>query len=205
MGRDIRQGRAMPNVAAEEGLRQAIQNSNGFKSTLVKQLFPNVQESDIDEVMKKLNEKFNELKKKMLIFNPNTLTRFTPDEFNTEIGAHIAEMTIQYDNTGLEKIYKKITKVLTEIPSTDEYKEDLAIVREIKKEYIETKKMPKSTMLYLNKIHRQLTQDKENGEIKTESGDEKSQRRRFGGIKSDEERFRERLEAAVQNSKWNIN
>lgn len=61
-----------------------------------------------------------------------------------------------------EKIHKKIEKVLVEIPNTSKYKEDLQIVREIKNEYITTKKMPKSNMLYLNKIYKQLTKNEEN-------------------------------------------
>lgn len=60
-----------------------------------------------------------------------------------------------------KKIHKKIEKVLVEIPNTSEYKEDLKIVREIKQEYITTKTMPKSTMLYLNKIYKQITKNEE--------------------------------------------
>lgn len=192
MGKDVRQGFSTPKD--EENLRQMILKMKGFEPTQIKHLFPNVQEADIDEVLKKLNEKFNKLKKEIIIFNPNTLTRLTPEEFNTKMSEHIAEMTIQYDKTGLEKIYKKITKVLTEIPSTDEYKEDLAIVREIKKEYVETKKMPKSTMLYLNKIHRQLTQDKENGKIDNETLD---------ALLYSSDRFGEHVKRGAKH-KWHI-
>ena len=76
-------------------------------------------------------------------------------------------MKIEYDTNGLEVKYKKIQKVLDIIIDV-EYTDDLKIVEEIKKEYIETKILNKSSMLYLNKIYKQLT--KENDDEKDTKG-----------------------------------
>lgn len=59
-------------------------------------------------------------------------------------------------------IYNKIKKIYNILEHDVDSREDFKIVSCIKKEYIETKKISKSMMLYLNKIYR---------ETKNEEGD----------------------------------
>ena len=151
---------------SEDIERDDILNSPKWDGNNVKVIFPNVEDSDVMEITRLMNEKIKELKMKLMVFDPSTLERMTPKEFFDAIRDYTQQLTVEYDKYGLKKKYDKITKVLDILPDTTEYKDHLEIVQEIKKEYIKTKNLNKSSMLYLNKIYRQLTQEKDDEENK---------------------------------------
>jgi len=151
----------------EDEERDRILNSNfNFSTDSIKNLFPKIKELDLDEIKKLLLKKVDDLKMELRTYHPSTLHRMTADEFSDEMSNYIALLNIEYDKFGLKEKYNKIKKVLEVIPENSEYKIDLQIVKEIKKEYIKTKKLNKSSMLYLNKIYKQLIQGKDDEEKK---------------------------------------
>jgi hypothetical protein len=151
----------MNTFKTEQEQREQILNSKfGFNDDYMKNIFPNVNKEDYSELKDLMLEKVDELKFKMRTFDKYTLERMTAEQFKKELEDYIGQLNVEYNKYGLKKIYDKIKKVLEVIPENNEYKEDKQIIQEIKKEYIETKKINRSSMLYLNKIYRQLTREK---------------------------------------------
>ena len=148
------------DTPTDEQKRDAILNSGDWNGENIQYLFPNVLETDYPEIVKIVNDKIKELRMKLRTYDVSSLHIMSPDEFYKELEIYIKEVNMQYDTQGLKKIYDKISKVLNIIPMNGEYQDEMKIIEQIKKEYIQTKKMNKSSMLYLNKIYRQLTQEK---------------------------------------------
>ena len=106
-----------------------------FNSHQVKQLFPEVIEQDINEIVDLLNIKLREWQQKVIVFDVHTLEKPSVEDAMKKISEYVSELSVEYDTTGLATKYKKIQKVLDILDNDD----DLKIVEEIKKEYIETK------------------------------------------------------------------
>jgi len=100
-----------------------------------------------------INLKINEIKcSKEYMFNYDASANVLVDG----IAKYIRELKIEYGEIGIRDKYKKIEKILHLLKLEKDRKEDIEIVKAIHEEYLISKKIAKSNMLYLNKIFREI-------------------------------------------------
>jgi len=131
-----------------------------FTEGEVKQMFYKANESDIPVLTKKMNDKVIEVKRKY-----HTHISVDARQLSDEFQDFCRELMTEYDEIGIREIFDKIKKIYNLLEYDANRQEDFKIVKEIRQEYIDTKKIPKSTMLYLNKLYRELKVKKEDENV----------------------------------------
>ena len=138
-------------------INTAIQFTEGQAKTL----FQNVNQQDLAGVVELLNIKSKEFYRKFIeVAFDYRHKEYTDEEYIKDLMSYRDELEIEYDKTGLKENWDKINKIHKLLEGNLPYTEDFRIVEEIRKEYIENKKMQKWTMMYLNKMYKELTKEK---------------------------------------------
>lgn len=154
----------MPTLSGPTDRRSAckefLHRLDKFTEGQVKQMFYKANEGDIPLLTKKINEKVADIK-----FRFNSLFLADPEILSDEINNFLKELLVEYNEIGIKEIFDKIKKIYNLLEYDVNRQEDFKIVKEIRQEYIDTKKIQKSMMLYLNKLYRELKLKKEDDDV----------------------------------------
>ena len=131
-----------------------------FTQGQVKQMFYKANENDIPILTKKINEKVKDVK-----FRFNSSFSADPEKLSDEVNDFLRLLLVEYGEIGIKEIFDKIKKIYNLLEYDTNRRDDFAIVEQIRQEYIDTKKIAKSTMLYLNKLNRELKVKKEDDNV----------------------------------------
>lgn len=131
--------------------REFLHRLDEYTEGQVKQMFYKANKSDIPILTKKINKKIVNIK-----FRFNISSSADPVKLYDEVNNFIKELLVEYNEIAIKEIFDKIKKICDLLKYDINKQEDFKIVKQIRQEYINTKKMQKSTMFYLNKLYREL-------------------------------------------------
>lgn len=136
--------------------KEFLHNLEIFTECQVKKMFYKANENDIPILTKKINEKVKDVKIRF-----NSSFSADPEKLSDEVNYFLSLLLVEYDEIGIKEIFDKIKKIYNLLEQDVNRRDDFAIVEHIQQEYISTKKIPKSAMLYLNKVYKELKVKKE--------------------------------------------
>lgn len=129
---------------------------NISEQSLVKKLFSNVPDNELQLCLRELKESALELKCQ---YKQKFYREFiTHEELMSDLSSIVSKIQYKHNTIGnkLEFLLAELVKLRE---TTDKYNEDFVIIKVISDEYLQNKKILKSNMLYLNKIYKEINLD----------------------------------------------
>jgi len=148
-------------VNRRDSCNDFLHRLTAFSEQQVKTMFYKANDGDIPILTKKINEKVIDVKMRF-----NSSFSADAEKLSDELQDFLSELMTEYGEIGIKEIFDKIKKIYNLLEYDANKQDDFKIVKEIRQEYIDNKKIAKSTMLYLNKLYRDLKVKKEDENVK---------------------------------------